>query len=100
MVTFGDRLDQIRETCGFHTVESLADEAGINRTQMENLLNRIYPPSLPTLERLAMACGVPISAFLDGVRTRTQRRPQGGWDGQTTRAQRPPSKDGKRKSAS
>jgi len=91
VVPFGDRLDQIREQCGYG-VEALAKEAQINRTQMENLLNRIYPPSLSTLQRLAAACGVPIDAFLDGVRTRSQPRPGGEWAGTVRVDRRPPPK--------
>lgn len=98
MVPFGDRLDQIREQCGYG-VEALAKEAQINRTQMENLLNRIYPPALATLQRLAAACGVPIEAFVEGVRTRSQPRPDGGWIGTVKADRRPPSKRVKQRSA-
>ncbi len=72
---FGDRLFALTRSLGHDNNSELARLLGLSRPRIQALLNAIFPPDLPTLQLLSQTLGVPIEAFLEGVRTAKMPRP-------------------------
>lgn len=92
MVAFGDRLYWLSRRLGFTDNSAFARHLDLPRPRVQQLLGLLYPPDLPTLERLAAKCGVPVETLLVGVRTtKLPKPPDDALDALLGHA-RPPSK--------
>lgn len=81
-VLVGRRLRELRTRQGF-SLRSLADRSGLNVNTLSSVENGKSSPSVSTLQQLALALEVPISAFFESepvekhvVFTQAEQRPQ------------------------
>jgi len=63
-IDFGKKLQELRRQSGL-TQEELADEIELTVESVSNIERGVHGPKFDTLERLALALGVPVVALFD-----------------------------------